>query len=62
MGSPQLLTAKQLARIFQLDKSSIYRLAAAGKIPAIRIPSSSEGGRETVRFVLDEVLSALRAA
>jgi excisionase family DNA binding protein len=50
----QLLKAGELARRLNCGKSTIYRLAQTGKIPAIGI------GETGVRFDLQAVLEALQ--
>jgi excisionase family DNA binding protein len=50
----RLLKAGELARKLNCGKSTVYRLAQTGKIPAIAI------GETGVRFDLEAVLRALR--
>lgn len=52
---PPLLEADELARALGLAKHTIYRWGKAGRIPSIRL------GRK-VRYVLADVIAALRAA
>jgi excisionase family DNA binding protein len=48
-----ILTAAQLAELLQVSRWSVYEMAKAGEIPALRIGSSG------VRFRADQVLEAL---
>jgi excisionase family DNA binding protein len=47
-GVPQLLTVKEFSKIVRVPEKTLYRLAAQGKIPSIRI------GRN-VRFTPDMI-------
>ena len=52
----RLLKAEELARILNCGKSTVYRLAQAGKIPSISIGEKETG----VRFELQACLNALK--
>ena len=43
----QLLTAKQLAEILDTRTNAIYDLAAAGKLPSLRIPGVGRRFRQS---------------
>jgi excisionase family DNA binding protein len=53
-GMPRLMTAAQIADQFQVSRRSVYRWAAAGFLPTVRI-----GSGRTVRFDPDAVSEAL---
>lgn len=46
--SPQLLTVRQVQELLHIDRSTIYRMAADGRLPAIRV------GRQ-LRFPADDI-------
>ena len=49
-----LLTAEQLAKLFKLDRNTIYRWVARNEIPCVKLP----GG--TTRFLACEIETWLR--
>lgn len=57
-GVERLLTVAEAAEALRLDPSQVRRMAAAGKIPAYRLPSA--GSRCHYRFDLAETLEATR--
>ncbi len=57
MSSPEvlrLLTAQEVAELFQVDQSHVYRLARRGAIPCVRLGSD-------VRFSVDALTRWVRA-
>lgn len=50
-----VLTTDQVARLLHTDPSTVRRLAAAGTVPAHRVP-----GLKGWRFLLDEVVAWVR--
>ncbi|GAB4366811.1 MAG: hypothetical protein Kow00128_10600 [Deltaproteobacteria bacterium] len=52
MTSP-LLRAEDVARTLQTSRQTVYNLAKAGALPAIRF--ATKPGRETVRFREEDV-------
>ena len=40
MAKPELITIKEVADFLQIAEKTIYRLAAEGKIPAIKVGGS----------------------
>lgn len=53
-GRDEFLTARQLAAILQVSESTVRRLAAQGKIPAVRItPRITRFHLKAVRVALD---------
>ncbi len=57
MKQESLITLQQLAERLKCNKTTIYRLAAAKEIPYLRL---GVGRRSSYRFMLSEVLNALR--
>ena len=51
-----MLTSTELGDVLGMAKSTVLKLANAGKIPAFRI----DNGRGDYRFDLDEVKASLR--
>ena len=36
-NKPEVMTVKQLADYLQIDEQTVYRMARAGKIPAVKV-------------------------
>ncbi|MBC7233993.1 MAG: helix-turn-helix domain-containing protein [Chloroflexi bacterium] len=36
-NNPEVMTVKQLADYLQIDEQTVYRMARAGKIPAVKV-------------------------
>lgn len=53
----ELLTAKDLTKIFKCSIGYVYKLSERGQIPSIRIPCSTLGTKkkELVRFKREDV-------
>ena len=52
---PQIVSVKQLAELLQISTDTVYRWVNAGTVPSLR---TTPRGR--LRFVVDDVLDALR--
>lgn len=49
----KIVTAKEVARLLKLTESTIYNLAAAGKLPGFRVGNSW-------RFDMDSIMSQIK--
>jgi excisionase family DNA binding protein len=55
MGTPNLVTVKEIEKILKLSSSTIYHLAANGQIPAFKIGDSWRFDIEEVtRFIMSQ--------
>jgi excisionase family DNA binding protein len=61
--APQLLTAEQLARRWQVPLSHVYRLTRGGRIPVVKLGRYYRFRLDAIeRFEMGELDAATRAA
>ena len=58
----ELLTAKDVSKIFSCSLPLVYRMADRGQLPCVRWECLGEGEkrRETVRFLKDDIIKFIQ--